>query len=468
MRSEPQNIKLPPQNIEAEQAVLGAILLQGEPILKAIEILKEQDFYRGVHQKIYRAMLALFEASEAIDIVTVSEQLKRVGDYDAVGGLEYLKTLADSTPSAANVAYHSEIVKERSILRGLLNATTEIAEQIYSSSGLRADDILDESEKKIFEIAQNRIRSSFTPINIATKDAIKMIEGLYERKEAITGIPSGFKDLDEYTAGFQKGDLIILGGRPSAGKTAFGLNIAQHVALELKEPVAIFSLEMSTRQLIIRMLCSDSMVDASSVRRGYIKNNFHKLTRSAGRLHEAPVWIDDTSGISALEMRAKARRLKREQKGRGLSLILVDYLQLMKGSGNYEQRVQEISEISRSLKSLAKELDLPVLALSQLNRSVERERRKPNMSDLRESGAIEQDADVILFLYKDDKEKEKDKERAGFPGEEGIRRAEVVHLDIAKQRNGPTGSLKLTFLPQYTKFTDHSPEDYVYREEEAF
>jgi replicative DNA helicase len=370
--------------------------------------------------------------------------------------MNYLSTLADITPTAANVRSYSEIVKDKSLQRFLLRAATEVAERVYTGD-LRSDDLMDMAEKKIFEVSENRIKASFMSMKDGIKDAFRMIENLFEKKEAITGLPSGFKDLDEYTAGFHPGDLIIVGGRPSAGKTAFGLNIAQHVGVEMKEPVAIFSLEMATRQIILRMLCSESMVDASSVRRGYVKHHFNKLSTAAGKLLDAPIWVDDTSSMSALEMRAKARRLKRER--HGLSLIIVDYLQLMKGSGGYEQRVQEISEISRSLKALAKELSVPVIALSQLNRAVERERRRPNMADLRESGAIEQDADVILFLYRDDKSKN--------PGE-GRRMAEPINVDIAKQRNGPTGTLQLTFLSQYTKFTDFTPDEYSYQEEEAF
>ncbi len=440
--------KLPPQNVEAEQAVLGALLIEGDSIMKTVEIVGEDDFYRAAHRRIYRSMLGLFEKNESIDIVTVSEELKKGGAFEETGGAEYLSALANQTPTAANVVYYAKIVKDKSLQRALLKAATEVAEKIYQGE-LESDDMMDMAEKKIFEVSDRRIRGNFAPLKEAIKETFKMIEGLYERKEAITGVPSGFKDLDEYTAGFHPGDLVIVGGRPSAGKTAFGLNIAQHVGVQHREPVAIFSLEMSLNQIIMRMLCSEAMVDASSVRRGYVKNNFHKLAAAAGKLMDAPVFIDETSGISALEMRAKARRLKREH---GLGLILVDYLQLMRGNGRYEQRVQEISEISRSLKALAKEINVPVIALSQLNRAVERERRNPNMADLRESGAIEQDADVILFLYKDEKNKNQ-----AEPGRE----VEVINLDIAKQRNGPTAhGLHLAFLSKCTRFMDYSPEDY--------
>nr|MDA8388788.1 replicative DNA helicase [Nitrospiraceae bacterium] len=414
--------KLPPQSIEAEQAVLGALLIEGESVLKAIELIGEEDFYRAAHRRIYGAMLGLFEKNESIDMVTVSEELKKKGSLEETGGTEYLSTLANQTPTAANVVYYARIVKDKSLQRSLLKAATEVAEKIYQGE-MEADDMMDMAEKKVFEVSDKRIRGSFVPFKTAIKDSFKMIESLYERKEAITGLPSGFKDLDEYTAGFHPGDLVIVGGRPSAGKTAFGLNIAQHVGTQRKEPVGIFSLEMSLNQIIMRMLCAEAMVDAGSVRRGYVKSNFHKLAAAASALMDAPIFIDETSGISALEMRAKARRLKREH---GLGLIIVDYLQLMKGSGRYDQRVQEISEISRSLKALAKEINVPVIALSQLNRAVERERRNPNMADLRESGAIEQDADVILFLYRNEKAKTKNQAEPG--GE-----VEVINLDIAKQ-----------------------------------
>ncbi len=449
--------KLPPQSIEAEQAVLGSILIEGDSILKAADSIGEDDFYRSSHRKIYKSMLSLFERSESIDIVTVAEDLKRNGGFEESGGTEFLSTLANQTPTAANILYYVKIVKDKSIQRALLRVATEVAEKIYQGE-LEADDMMDLAEKKVFEVSDKRIRTNFSPLKDAIKDAFKVIEGLYERKEAVTGMPSGFKDLDEYTAGFHPGDLVIVGGRPSAGKTAFGLNIAQHVGVQQKEPVAIFSLEMSLSQITMRMLCAEAMVDASSVRRGYVKNNFPKLAAAAGKLLDAPIYIDETSGMSALEMRAKARRLKREH---GLSLILVDYLQLMRGNGRYEQRVQEISEISRSLKALAKEISVPVIALSQLNRAVEREKRKPNMADLRESGAIEQDADVILFLYRDEKDK-----KAGQGDERPDN--EVVNVDIAKQRNGPTGGVKLAFLSKYTRFMDFSPEDYSYQSEGDF
>jgi replicative DNA helicase len=432
--------KLPPQNLEAEQSVLGAVLLESNALLKAIDIITEEDFYREGHRKIFRAMLDLFDKGEAIDLVTMSEYLTRSNDLESVGGNSYLAALAGQVPTAANVVYHAKILKEKSILRHLLRTSTEIASRVYES-GHEADELLDIAEKRIFEISDKRVRTAFQPLRSVVKDSFTMIEQLYDKKEAITGVPSGFPELDEMTTGFQKGDIIVVGGRPSMGKTALSLNIAQHVGVELKEPVAIFSLEMSTRQLVMRMLCSEAMVDSNKVRKGFVsKQDWHKLTSAAGRLTEAPVFIDDSSDINVLEMRAKARRLKMEH---GLSLVIVDYLQLMRGRASFERREQEISDISRSLKSLAKELDIPVIALSQLNRGVElRTDKRPNLADLRESGAIEQDADVILFLYRDEVYDKHNPDKRG--------KAEAI---VAKQRNGPTGLVKLTYLDYCTKFT---------------
>jgi replicative DNA helicase len=433
--------KLPPQNLEAEQSVLGAILLDNSALYKALEVITEEDFYRSAHRKIFNAMLDLFNRNEAIDIITLSDRLKQANQLEEVGGTSYLTTLVNTVPTSANIRHHSRIVREKALLRGLINSVTEIASMVYEE-GLPADDLVDMAEKKIFEISDRRIKASFLSMKDAVKESFEIIEQLYDKKEAITGIPSGFRDLDELTTGFQKGDLVIIGGRPSMGKTAFALNIAQHVAVEMNEPVAIFSLEMSTRQLALRLLCAEARVDSNNVRKGYIKReDIHKLTAAAGRLAEAPIFIDESSNISVLEMRAKARRLKMEH---GLGLVIVDYLQLMKGRGMFERREQEISDISRSLKALAKELDLPVIALSQLNRGVEqRHDKRPTLADLRESGAIEQDADVIIFLYRDEVYNTKSPEVRG--------QAEII---VAKQRNGPTDTVKLTFLADSTRFVD--------------
>jgi replicative DNA helicase len=446
--------KLPPQNIEAEQAVLGAILIDNDALPRALEILDPEDFYKQSHRTIFYAMTELFNRNEPIDLITLTDYLKRQGEIDAVGGVSYLSALVNMVPTAANIRYHSKIVREKALLRGLLRSATEIASRVYEDN-LDAEELVDYAERSIFDISDKRIKASFVTLKEVIKDSFEMIEHLYGKKDMITGVPSGFRDLDELTTGFQKGDLIVVGGRPSMGKTALTLNIAQYVGLEMESPVAIFSLEMAKEQLAFRMLCSEAMVNSSSIRKGFIKTeDWHKLTNAAGKLAGAPIFIDDSSGISVLELRAKARRLKMEH---GLSLVVVDYLQLMRGKGSFERREQEISDISRSLKALAKELNIPVIAVSQLNRSVEQRRPpKPILADLRESGAIEQDADVILFLYRGeiyDKEAKK--------GE-----AEVI---IAKQRNGPTGAVNLTFISNCTRFLNRTDREYQeIEEEEAF
>jgi replicative DNA helicase len=444
--------RLPPQNLEAEQSILGAILLENGALLKCLDIISEDDFYRESHRRIFRAILDLFDRNEAIDLVTVSESLTKKGWLESVGGTSYLASVAGQVPTAANVIYHSKIIREKALLRHLLRSTTDIAGKVYEASA-EADELLDFAEKSIFEISDRRVRAAFEQLKHVVKDSFNMIEKLYEKKEAITGVPSGFSDLDEMTTGFQKGDLVVIGGRPSMGKTAFSLNVAQHVGIELKEPVAIFSLEMATRQLALRMLCSEAMVDSNKVRKGFVaKQDWHKLTSAAGRLTEAPIFIDDSSDVNVLEMRAKARRLKMEH---GLSLVIVDYLQLMRGRGSFERREQEISDISRSLKALAKELDVPVIGLSQLNRGVElRTDKRPNLADLRESGAIEQDADVILFLYRDEVYDRDNPDKRG--------RAEVI---VAKQRNGPTGKINLSYQGYCTRFTSFAAREYYPDEE---
>ncbi len=445
--------RLPPQNLEAEQSVLGAILIDNNALPKSLEILEEEDFYRIAHRKIFKAMIELFDKNEPIDIITLTDQLKKNNDIEVIGGVAYLSTLVNMVPTAANVRYHSSIVREKSLLRGLLRSVNEISSKVYEDN-LDAEDIVDYAEKSIFDISEKRVKTAFVTLKDVIKSSFEMIEHLYDKKETITGVASGFKDLDEMTTGFQKGDLIIVGGRPSMGKTAFALNIAQHVGLEMKEPVAIFSLEMSKEQLAFRMLCAEAMVNSNSIRKGFIKKeDWHKLTAAAGNLTGAPIYIDDSSAITVLELRAKARRLKIEH---GLSIVIVDYLQLMKGKGSFERREQEISDISRSLKALAKELSVPVIAVSQLNRSVEARRPpKPILADLRESGAIEQDADVILFLYRDEVYNKEAKKG----------HAEVI---IAKQRNGPTGIVDLTYLSHCTRFVNMSEREYQQYEGEEF
>jgi len=434
--------RLPPQNLEAETSVLGAVLLENEALNRVLEILQEEDFYREAHRRIFSAILHLYEHSEPVDLITLSEVLKTRGDLDSVGGIEYLNSLVNGVPTAANISYYAKIIKEKAILRKLINRATEIISQSYSNSG-DVDEFIDQAERTIFEISEDRVRPSFYPIKDLIKSSFKTIEHLYEKRQLITGVPTGFQRLDELTSGLQPSDLIIIAGRPSMGKTAFALNIAQHASVQASIPAAIFSLEMSKEQLALRMLCSEAKVDAHRLRGGFLsESDWPKLTRAAGSLSEAPLFIDDTPGLSALEMRAKARRLKIEHR---LGLVIVDYLQLMRGRATADSREQEISDISRSLKALAKELAIPVIALSQLNRRVEeRGDKRPQLSDLRESGAIEQDADVILFLYRDE---------VYNKSEENKGKAEII---IGKQRNGPTDKVDLAFLDRYTRFENLS------------
>jgi replicative DNA helicase len=433
--------KLPPQSIEAEMSILGGILLENDAINRVLDVLVPDDFYRESHRKIMRAMIDLNEHREPCDLITLTTILKRKGELEEVGGGAYLATLVDFVPTAANIAYYSRIVKEKAIARNLIHAATEIVTDGYDDQA-EIEELLDRAQKVIFEISENRIKIPYYPLSSIIKESIKYIEELYEKKEHVTGVPTGFLDLDQKTAGFQRGDLIIIAGRPSMGKTAFALNIAQYAAIqaEPRNSVAIFSLEMGKEQLVMRLLCSEARVDASRVRTGHLlENDWEKLTHAASRLHDTKIFIDDTPAISVLELRSKARRLKAEH---GIGMVVVDYLQLMRGSGSPESRQQEISEISRSLKALAKELYVPVVALSQLNRGLEsRTDKRPMMSDLRESGAIEQDADVIMFVYRDEVY---DKDNPDVKG-----KAEII---IGKQRNGPIGKVDLTFLGEYTKF----------------
>jgi len=437
--------RLQPQNIEAEQAVLGAVLLENEALASALEFLAPEDFYKDSHKKIFLAMLDLYEKNEPIDLITVTNQLDKKAQLEDVGGASYLSHLQNLIPTAANVRYHSKIVKEKSILRNLIKTATEIVAMSYDES-VEVKELLDAAETKVFALSEKTIRGSFVHVKDVLKDTIELVDKLYNKKELITGIPSGFTDLDILTTGFHPGDLIIVGARPGMGKTAFCLNIAAHVGIEARVPVAIFSMEMTKELIVLRMLCSEAEVDSKSVRSGYhTKEDYRKLVNAAGRLAEAPIFIDDTFN-TALEIRAKARRLKAEH---GLGLIIVDYLQLMKGEVSYTAREQVISDISRSLKALAKDLSVPVIVISQLNRSCEMrgENKRPIIADLRESGAIEQDADTILFLYRGDYYNAKDA------------KAGVAEVNVAKQRNGPTKVIELTFLDKFTKFKDYTDRE---------
>lgn len=453
--------KIPPQNIDAERSVLGGILLDDMAINKIIEILDGDggDFYLDAHKKIFQTMLSLSEKGIPIDIVTLTDALRNSRNIDSVGGVSYLGILADIVPTAANITYYAKIVKEKSILRRLISAATEIVTRCFAS-GERIDDFLDDAERIIFQVSQDKIKPSFFKIEDLIKDTFRTIERLYDKKEHVTGVATGFMEFDKMTAGLQSSDLIIVAGRPSMGKTSFCLNIVQYVAVNSNIPVAVFSLEMSKEQLVQRMLSSEAKVDSSRIRKGFLEErDWGRLTRAAGTLSEAPIYIDDTPAMTVLEMRAKTRRLKMEKEG--LGLVVVDYLQLMKGRGDVYSREQEISDISRSLKAMAKELNIPVVALSQLSRRPELrgENREPQLADLRESGAIEQDADVVVFLYRGEYYKpcECPSDLSCTCGRRGT--ADII---IAKQRNGPTGKIKLAFLNRYTTFAnlEHTHIDY--------
>ncbi len=434
--------KLPPQNVEAEQSVLGGILIENESINKVMEILTIDDFYRDAHRKIFNALIDLSERDEPADLITLTNELRKIDQLDPIGGASYLASLIDSVPTAANIEYYAKIVREKAILRKLIQTSTEIITQSYQDRG-DVEGFLDEAERAIFEISEKRVKPSFYSIRDIVKESFKTLERLFEKKELVTGVPSGFKELDRLTAGFHASDLIIVAGRPSMGKTALCLNLTQYAAIEKRVPVAIFSLEMSKEQLVIRMLCSEAQVEGSRLRTGFLtESDWPKLTLAAGNLSDAPIFIDDSAAISILELRAKARRLKSEH---GVGMLIIDYLQLMKGRAKVESRQQEISEISRSLKALAKELNIPVIAVSQLSRKTEeRTGNRPQLSDLRESGAIEQDADLIIFIYRDEVYN-----RGEDNPNKGI--AEVI---IGKQRNGPIGTIKLAFLDKFTTFKE--------------
>jgi len=438
--------RLPPQNIEAEQCVLGAIMLENEALASVIEDLRSEDFYKEAHKKIYTAMLDLYEKNEPIDLITLTEQLKKKEELETIGGASYLSQLVGMVPSAANARYHAKIVKEKAILRNLITTSTEIISMSYESDQ-DVQELLDTAETKIFSISEKMVNRSYFHIKDVLKDTIEMVDRLYDKKELITGLPTGFIDLDEATTGFHPGDLVVIGARPGMGKTAFCLNIINYVGIHERVPIAFFSLEMTKEQIVLRMVCTEAEVDSKAVRSGYhSKEDYRKLVNAAGRLAEAPIYIDDSFN-SVLDIRAKARRLKAEH---GLGLIVIDYLQLMSGIGNYAAREQVISDISRSLKALAKDLSVPVIVISQLNRSCEMrgENKRPIIADLRESGAIEQDADIILFLYRDEYYNPNTPDKG------------IAEVNIAKQRNGPTKVVKLVFEDKYTKFKNLADSQY--------
>ena len=441
-----ESIKLPPFSIDAEQAVLGGLMLDNNAWDNVADILVEEDFYRRDHRLIFRAISHLANTGQPFDAVTSSEWLEQRNELENVGGLSYLGTLAKNTPTAANIKAYADIVRERSILRQLIRAANEISTDAYQGEGRTSADMLEHAEKLVFDIAERgaRGRLEYQGVNQLVTRAIDTIEKLFQLENPITGVPTGFTDFDEQTAGLQKGDLVIVAGRPSMGKTTYAMNIVENAAIKHKIPVAVFSMEMPGESLVMRMLSSLGHIDQHKIRTGKLSDDdWPRLTSAVGILSEAPIFIDDTAALSPSDIRARARRIKREH---GLGLIVIDYLQLMRSPvGAKENRATEISDISRSLKALAKELSVPVIALSQLNRSLEqRPNKRPVMSDLRESGAIEQDADLITFIYRDEVYNEDSPDK-------GI--AEII---IGKQRNGPIGTTRLTFLGQYTRFENYT------------
>jgi len=446
--TETARLKVPPHSIEAEQAVLGGLMLDNSGWDRIADVVVAEDFYRYDHRLILTAIISLSEASKPFDAVTVSQWLKNTDELEEAGGLAYLGELARGTPSAANIKAYAEIVRERSILRQMIEVGTTIADSAFSPEGRESKELLDQAEQAVFRIAEqgSRGKTGMQSIKTLLSDAVNRIDTLYQQDDPLTGVPTGFTDFDEATSGMQSSDLVIVAGRPSMGKTTFAMNIAENAAIKHQKPVAVFSMEMSGEQLAMRLMSSLGRIDQSRIRTGKLEDDdWHRLTSSMGILADAPLFIDDTPAMSPTELRARARRMAREH---GLGMIVIDYLQLMQTGGS-ENRTAEISEISRSLKGLAKELNVPVIALSQLNRSLEqRPNKRPVMSDLRESGAIEQDADVIVFIYRDEVYNPETTDK-------GI--AEII---ISKQRNGPIGTTRLTFLGQYTRFENFTPDFY--------
>jgi replicative DNA helicase len=439
--------RIPPQALDAEMAVLGAMLIEKEAITKAIDVVIENDFYKSAHRNIFLAVRDLYLENQAVDAITVSEQLRKKKQLEEMGGAAYLTTLINSVTTAANVEYYAAIVRDKSVLRQLVNAGSSIVDSAFNEKN-SPEQILDSSEAALYNIAQRRASRGFTQVGEMVHPTLETLEKLHADKRDVPGLRTGFSDLDKMTAGLQPSELIILAARPSMGKTSFALNIAEHVGIVDKKPVALFSLEMSKESLMLRLLCSHARVNSHSTRQGFISaQNWSKLTTAASQIAEAPIYIDDSSSLSVLELRARARRLATELKAqkKELALIMIDYIQILRGSGRVESRQQEMSDISRSLKSLARDLHVPVVALSQLSRKPEEKGRegKPQLSDLRESGALEQDADVVAFIY-----------REGYYKRDDPDLEKSATLIIGKQRNGPTGEISLVFQKDYTRFED--------------
>ncbi len=444
--------RVPPHNIEAEKSVLGALMLEGDSIVKIVDRVFPEDFYYDAHKRIYESMLSLYNTSKVIDVVTVSDELSKSGKLEEVGGIMYLRELVDAVPTAANIEYYANIVKEKALLRALIERGTEIVKMGYEEDK-SIDELLDRAERLIFEIGRRNIREGFVHVQEVVEQTFKDMKSLYEEKKRVTGVPSGFVDIDNITAGFQRGSLNVIAARPSMGKTALAIDIARNASMRYGIPVAIFSLEMSKEQIAQRLICSEARIELHKLRTGFIKKDeWPKLVSAVGRLTRAPIYIDESPTITVVELRAKARRLKKEV---GIGLIIVDYLQLVTLGRRVDNRQQEVSEISRALKSLARELDIPVIALSQLSRAVEqRNDKRPLLSDLRDSGAIEQDADLVAFIYRDEVYNSKTKDR------------NIAEIKIAKHRNGATGVKRLAFFKEFTTFEDLASSEISEMEEE--
>lgn len=449
IKKDPSLYNIPPQSLEAEDSLLSAILLDNNTLLDVVDILAPDDFYRSAHQKIYSAITELFTRNEPIDLVTLTNILKEMGQLEEIGGATYLAKLVNEVPLALNAQHYAKIIHDKASLRRLIEKANEIIKQCFEDRG-QVDEVIDFAESSIFEISENKIRPAFVHISKIIEKNIDVLEEREGNKTLVTGVPTGFTELDTLTSGLQKSDLVILAGRPSMGKTALALNIVRNAAVEASIPVAVFSLEMSKEQLSMRMLCAEARVDSFRLRGGFLsREDWNSLTDAAGILSEAPIYIDDSPDISAMSIRAKARRLKMDK---DIGLIIIDYLQLMRSHISAERRDLEISEISRSLKALAKELDLPVVALSQLNRKLEeRSDKRPMLADLRESGALEQDADLVAFIYRDEL----------YNKDENNPNKGTAEILVAKQRNGPTGKVILTFLTAYTRFENRAPENII-------
>ncbi len=438
--SDVSDLRLPPQNVDAEQSILGAVLLENSALNKALEVIVEEDFHRGAHRTIFAGMLELSERNEVVDQITLTEFLKTKGQLEQVGGAAYVAELVQAVPSASNIRHHCKIVREKSLLRGLIRVATDVVSKGYDEL-VESVDLLEYAEREIFRLGQGRVDRSFVAMHQIVKESVELVDRLFSRKERITGVPTGYHVIDDVTAGLQPSDLIIIAGRPSMGKTSLALGIAEYAAIRANLTVGIFSLEMSQAQLVLRMLSSQAFLDSHALRTGQLTpEDWRSLCDAADRLERAKIFIDDSGGLTVQQMRSKARRLKAEQ---GLDLLIIDYLQLMQGHSRAESRQQEISDISRALKAFAKELDIPVLALSQLSRAVENRKPPiPVLADLRESGAIEQDADIVMFIYRDEVYNPETEEKG------------IADILIRKHRNGPTGDRQLTFQERYAKFAD--------------